>query len=226
MGREPEARQWIPPWVGGLGVPVWISGPDRTLSYMNRRAEDLLGVKSSECMGNPCHMIIQGIGSDGKPVCGPACRLARRVWRGGEIEPVEMRVGAHWVRMMTIKVRGPDPRGPYLVHCALPDDRAHRIEVYLERVSKRTRRTSVPVAPTRFKLTPRETEVLAMLADDETLYSIADGLNVSYATVRNHVQHILTKLGVHSIMEAVAYYILTDEGYHSDRNPRRRRRDE
>jgi DNA-binding NarL/FixJ family response regulator len=29
--------------------------------------------------------------------------------------------------------------------------------------------------------------------------------------VRNHVQHILTKLGVHSILEAVAFYLLVEE---------------
>ena len=40
------------------------------------------------------------------------------------------------------------------------------------------------------------------------LYAIAARLHVSHATVRNHVQHILNKFGVHSIMEAVALYLL------------------
>jgi DNA-binding CsgD family transcriptional regulator len=31
---------------------------------------------------------------------------------------------------------------------------------------------------------------------------------VSHATVRNHVQHILAKTGSHSILEAVARYLL------------------
>jgi DNA-binding NarL/FixJ family response regulator len=33
---------------------------------------------------------------------------------------------------------------------------------------------------------------------------MADELNVSAATVRNHVQHILEKLGVHTRLEALA----------------------
>jgi two-component system nitrate/nitrite response regulator NarL len=34
---------------------------------------------------------------------------------------------------------------------------------------------------------------------------MAERLHVSPATVRNHVQHILEKLGVHSRLEAAAY---------------------
>jgi two-component system nitrate/nitrite response regulator NarL len=34
---------------------------------------------------------------------------------------------------------------------------------------------------------------------------MAERLHVSPATVRNHVQHILAKLGLHSRLEAAAY---------------------
>lgn len=57
-------------------------------------------------------------------------------------------------------------------------------------------------------LTPREREILELLAEDNTLHAIAERLYVSYTTVRNHVQHILLKLGVHSTMEAVAQHLL------------------
>jgi DNA-binding NarL/FixJ family response regulator len=39
---------------------------------------------------------------------------------------------------------------------------------------------------------------------DETLWAIASDLRISHATVRNHVQRILEKLGAHSIPQAVA----------------------
>ena len=35
------------------------------------------------------------------------------------------------------------------------------------------------------------------------------GGSVSYYTVRNHVQHVLGKMGVHSTLEAVALYLLS-----------------
>lgn len=55
------------------------------------------------------------------------------------------------------------------------------------------------------RLTPRELEVLGLLSEGITGATIAKRLNISNTTVRNHVQHIQSKLGVHSKTEAVAY---------------------
>ena len=52
-------------------------------------------------------------------------------------------------------------------------------------------------------LTPREREVLRQLARGGTTTRISKELSISRATVNNHVQHILFKLGAHSRMEAV-----------------------
>lgn len=52
-------------------------------------------------------------------------------------------------------------------------------------------------------LTPRELEVLQLLADGRSTKDIADELVVSASTVRNHVQRILGKLDAHSKLEAV-----------------------
>ena len=54
------------------------------------------------------------------------------------------------------------------------------------------------------RLTNREWEILCLLADGESGAAIADKLFISPTTVRNHVQHILAKLEVHSRVEAVA----------------------
>jgi DNA-binding NarL/FixJ family response regulator len=54
-------------------------------------------------------------------------------------------------------------------------------------------------------LTPREREVLQLLTEGLDGAGIAERLFLSQATVRNHIQHILAKLGVHSRVEAVAY---------------------
>jgi len=53
-------------------------------------------------------------------------------------------------------------------------------------------------------LTPRQTEVLALLEDGRSTQGIARELHLSVETVRNHVRHILRALGVHSRIEAVA----------------------
>ncbi len=54
------------------------------------------------------------------------------------------------------------------------------------------------------KLTPREREVLELLARGDAYKQIADKLNVSLETVRMNVKHLYTKLHVHSRGEAVA----------------------
>ena len=56
----------------------------------------------------------------------------------------------------------------------------------------------------RGSLSRREREVLRLLADGQTTNAIARTLCISHSTARNHIQHILHKLHVHSRLEAVA----------------------
>jgi DNA-binding NarL/FixJ family response regulator len=55
------------------------------------------------------------------------------------------------------------------------------------------------------ELTRREIEILRRLTGGASTRTMAAELHVSPATVRNHVQNILAKLGVHSRLEAAAY---------------------
>ncbi len=54
-------------------------------------------------------------------------------------------------------------------------------------------------------LTRRELEVLARLTAGESTVGIATAMGVSRSTARTHVQSVLTKLGVHSRLEAVVF---------------------
>ena len=65
--------------------------------------------------------------------------------------------------------------------------------------------TGESVTPPGGSLTGREREVLTLLARGLNTGDIANALMVSPATTRNHIQSILTKLQVHSRLEAVAY---------------------
>jgi DNA-binding NarL/FixJ family response regulator len=53
-------------------------------------------------------------------------------------------------------------------------------------------------------LSPREREILALLAEGKAQREIASALVISEKTVSTHIQHLLAKLGVHSRAQAVA----------------------
>jgi DNA-binding NarL/FixJ family response regulator len=54
-------------------------------------------------------------------------------------------------------------------------------------------------------LTRREREVLALLADGRTTVQVAEALSISVMTVQSHVKNVLSKLGVHSKVEAIRF---------------------
>jgi diguanylate cyclase (GGDEF)-like protein len=56
-------------------------------------------------------------------------------------------------------------------------------------------------------LSPRELEVLSMVAEGATNAEIAGRLVIGDATVQSHVKHILRKLGVRNRTEAAAHYL-------------------
>ena len=204
----------LPEWIRHLGVATWVSAPDGNVVYMNQRAEKLLETDARAALGKPCHQVIAGRDAEGRSWCEAHCPVNRNVDDGEEVEPYTLRVGGEesseqWLQLLVIPFETDATREKYLAHCAFNVNRTHMIESFLDRVAART-----PINAERefdlekSRLSKRELEVLELLAVDENLYGIAEKLNVSYYTVRNHVQHILGKMGVHSTLEAVALYLL------------------
>lgn len=64
--------------------------------------------------------------------------------------------------------------------------------------------SELPEAYDGSNLTRREREVLELMSAGLSTVAMARRLSVSRATIRNHVQNILQKLGVHSRLEAVS----------------------
>jgi DNA-binding NarL/FixJ family response regulator len=76
---------------------------------------------------------------------------------------------------------------------------------FIARVRRAIDRSSPTQAIQSSSLTPRELEVLKLLADGLGQKKIAQALFITPKTVATHIQRILTKLDVHSRAEAVAY---------------------
>ena len=87
----------------------------------------------------------------------------------------------------------------YMVKPLDPDELIARVRRHL---APQKRATEAP--PGVVLLTPREREVLQLLAGGMDQREIAERLVISSKTVSTHIQHILVKLGVHSRAQAVA----------------------
>ena len=120
---------------------------------------------------------------------------------------VETRIaGKRWVSVSVLSVDSDD--GPYLVHLLRDAQKAHdalemardlvRLSSKGENSSSTTYHEVVP------ELTPRQAEVLGLLAEGRSVKEICAELYLSKATVRNHVRALLQTLGAHSQLEAVA----------------------
>ena len=79
-----------------------------------------------------------------------------------------------------------------------------RVLAEVIREGRSRRRADQDRARVRKAMSPREMEVLRLMADGFDNQSIADELDVSYTTARAHVRNILSKLDAHSKLQAVA----------------------
>ena len=73
----------------------------------------------------------------------------------------------------------------------------------------RKRRGETSPAERAERLTAREIEILQLTADGLSMDAVAARLAISPHTIRTHMQNVLTKLGVHSKLEAITFAIRT-----------------
>jgi DNA-binding NarL/FixJ family response regulator len=85
---------------------------------------------------------------------------------------------------------------------------AHRGEVHLDPVvARKLTRSLVAPARTATALTPREREILVLVAQGKSNHDIARTLVISERTARTHVSNVLTKLGLASRTQAALWAV-------------------
>lgn len=163
----------------------------RVLSW-NAAAERLTGVNRDDAIGRPCWDLLGGIDDRGNLICHRGCSSFRNAAHGCPIDEQVLTIKGDYGRLRvllsTIAAQGGD-RPVYL----------HLVRKAPARSAETGTETGPPV-----QLTPRQLEVLDLIADGVPAKLIARRLGIVEPTVRNHIHAILQELGAHSQLEAVA----------------------
>jgi len=174
----------------------------------NQAASDLLGHSREEALGRPCCELLSWIDRHGNAVCGPDC-LSVALGAAGRVV-ANQEVLAHtkagrrlWLQVSTVVVPAEFRSQARLIHFL----RGAVVTPGLEAALAHPAAPPAPAVPPDDQLSDREREVLSLLAEGIATRDLARRLGISPATVRNHVQHVLDKLGVHSRTAAVVLHL-------------------
>ncbi|MBD3868740.1 MAG: PAS domain-containing protein [Acidobacteria bacterium] len=174
----------------------------------NRAAERLLGYKAEQVLGKACHEVLCGRDVYGNSYCDENCNIVRMVARKEPIRRFHLSLKASSgtdtpVHVSILTVRGPRPSQFTIIHLLqAASEPASDTRTMLHQIPG-----SVDGADPKqiaADLTPRESEVLRLMAEGAGTTEIADALFISVATVRTHTQNILKKLDAHSQAQAVS----------------------
>lgn len=188
--------------IASSACPILVADDGWRIVALNSAAEEQLGLAAAEARGKTCHEVICGMDEHGNLSCHGSCGLSKMA-TGDEPGPLKVVLRPHTAkevsaRVFILVVPGAQLGERRILHMLLPlhDPRAFR--------PVNGRGWARPLATSQSRLRESELKVLRLLAAGTSCQEIADSCYISLFTVRNHVQSILRKLGVHSQIEAVA----------------------
>lgn len=197
-----------------------IDGRHRII-FWNQAAETMLGYTPAEVAGLQCYEILGGRDEQGRTLCQRFCRVAIQAERGDTLPNRDVFVSSRsgegrWLNVTTFAYTSRDKTiGQVIVHLFRDVTENKDYQRFFNQVSAASAQlhqydrhqdlSSEKPNPQAGNLTERESQVLELLAQGLPTSEIAGTLIISQSTVRNHVQNILGKLGVHSRLEAIAH---------------------
>jgi len=172
-------------------------GRDGLIVAWNRSAVQTFGYAESEALGQRCWELLSGRDVFGNQLCCEGCPVRITAFENEPINNFQVDLLTAELKRIRFTISTlmlfNEPGKEVFIHLCRPEPDATKVT------------TNHPVADIEpSTLTTRETEVLTLLHQGTTVEDIATTLNISVFTVRNHTQHILIKLNVHSRFEAVA----------------------
>lgn len=200
-----QYARWIQELFSRTSDAVFAVGPDLHVLWWSPQAEQLLGVPARHAVGQLCYELIAGQHGGRHACCGPDCWVMRATRQGRSVPTFDLHIGAASSESDAYSVGFlSDDRGTLLIHVLRPQSppQSLMMPAALLGVGDGTSGVVGVRESAVQRLTRREREVLAFVLAGSTSQDIAAELCISRATARNHVQRVLTKLGVHSRLEA------------------------
>ena len=192
----------------GAGDGAFVIRGDGRIVLWNRAAERILGHTARGVVGRACCDVFAARDHDGNRLCIPDCHVMNLVRHDEPVRSFDMRARTRagkivWLNVSVIGAPA-NGDGPYTVHLFRDVTADKELLTLVHERLEGARPGAAPGTP-EASLSRRELEVLQLMVEGLNTTMAAERLHVSRATVRNHVQNIFGKLGVHSRLEAVAY---------------------
>jgi PAS domain S-box-containing protein len=194
---------------------------DQRIIHWNDSAEQMLGIAADKALGRPCHEVFAGRDAQNFRFCRENCPVTQNARRGratADYDVIAKRADGKDVWMnVSVMLLKKAQEAPVVMHAFRDVTERRRVETFARRALASLREIEspppgepeaesneprpTPVPP----LSRREMQALQLMAVGLSTREIAGHLGVSPITARNHITHVISKLGAGNRLQAVLY---------------------
>ena len=206
--------------LGDAADGAFIIDEDLRIVFWNKTAEVILGFGREDVAGQFCYQLLHGYDEGRNLICREKCQVVKLAVQSKPVPNYDIHVTTkhgdnRWLNMSVFAYKTSDANGKKMIvhlfhdinHKEVDDKVLSQLVRVINRYHDIRHNNGNELESYQNILTSREREILTFLADGQGTRDIAQLLSISTSTVRNHIQHILQKLQVHTRLEAVAIAI-------------------
>jgi PAS domain S-box-containing protein len=196
---------------------MFVVDSEQRIVRWNAAAERILGHPSNEVLGRRCYEVVAGREDTVRRHCRKNCPVLVNALRGRQVRDYDLLCttptgDSKWLNFSIVVPAGGTTRG-FALHLFRDVTGRRRIEEFARSAASALKdlqsadghlNETVRLAPAPM-LSRREEQVLRLIATGMRTKEIAEALSVKPVTARNHVTHLLNKLGANSRLQAVVY---------------------
>jgi len=206
--------------LGDAADGAFVINEDLRIVFWNKTAQAILGFDGDDVAGQFCYQLLHGYDEGMHLICKAKCQVMKLALKAKPVPSYDIHVktkggDSRWLNMSVFTYKMDAANGEkVIVHLfhdlnnrEVDDKVLGQLVKVINRYHDIRHNNGARLESRQNTLTTRELEILSLLVDGLGTQDIAELLSISPSTVRNHIQHILQKLQVHTRLEAVAIAI-------------------